>query len=125
MLLDTKLTSRHDLHDMLEHNNPGAIVLKFGANWCSPCKQIESYINAQWKRLPTDFVHFIKVDIDECIDIYAFLKAKRMISGIPTILVYYKGNVSIAPDDIISGTDTKKIKVFFDKIIENINNEAT
>ena len=40
--------SRSEFEELLRQN-PGKVVLKFGATWCGPCKVIEPLVN-QWCR---------------------------------------------------------------------------
>jgi thioredoxin-like negative regulator of GroEL len=96
----------------LLNNNTGLIILKFGAEWCGPCAKIKTLVNS----------HFIKqnehvicgdIDIDESFDVYAYLKSKKMVSGIPCILCYKKGNTTFIPDDSVSGTNENEINDFF------------
>ena len=114
----TEIESRDMLFTHLE-NNPGAIIIKFGAEWCSPCKQIEGFVRQIMDRLPNTIQPFI-IDVDECFNLYAFLKTKKMINGIPAILVYYKGNTSYIPDDFIAGTDKEQIMALFNRAISRV-----
>ena len=115
----TEIADRNAFFTLLD-NNPGAIIIKFGAEWCGPCKKIEGLVHQWMERLPAEIQPFI-VDIDECFDIYAFLKTKKMVNGIPAILVYYKGNISYIPDDFISGTVVDDINALFLRTIEYVN----
>jgi thioredoxin-like negative regulator of GroEL len=95
--------------------NPGIIVIKFGAEWCNPCKRIEEPLKHYISQL-SDQVLPVIVDVDESFEVYAYLKNKRMINGIPVILAYYKGNINYAPDDIHIGTDLNQLRDFFERI---------
>lgn len=107
-----------DLKSLLQ-TNPGLIFLKFEADWCAPCKKIKSHVLNWFKRLPPTAKGYV-IDIDESLEIYASLKTKRMISGIPSIVVYKKGNTGIIPDECISGADPAKIDVFFRTCLSNL-----
>ena len=96
-------------------DNPGVLLIKFGAEWCNPCKRIEEPLKHYISQLQ-DNVLPILVDVDESFEIYAFLKNKRMINGIPAILVYYKGNLNYIPDDIHSGADLNLLREFMDRV---------
>lgn len=96
--------------------NTGLIIIKFGADWCKPCKLIEDYVNEKFNSMP-DNVTCLKVDIDENLDLYAFLKSKKMVTGVPTILCYEKGNETYIPADAVSGTDNKELDGFFDRCL--------
>ena len=94
--------------------NPGVFIFKFGAEWCAPCKAIKKYIDDVSIALPNDNTVFIyNVDVDECFDLYAYLKQKKMVSGIPTLLAYKKGNAYFVPDASVSGTSESELNNFF------------
>ena len=101
-------------------NNQGVIIFKFGAEWCGPCKSIEPLLH-QWlnhPQLPQN-LDFYMVDIDESFDVYAFLKKKRQINGVPGIFAYYRGNTNYVPNDMIMGADQTKINDFFTRVYQN------
>jgi len=93
-------------------NNPGALIIKFGSDWCGPCKRVEPLINKWYSTLP-DTIQCAIIDIDDNFEIYGFLKSKRFVNGIPVILCYKKGNQSWIPDNVVSGADENQINIFF------------
>ena len=100
--------------------NPGVFVFKFGAEWCKPCQMIKKQINDISLVIPDNVMYIYNVDVDECFDVYAFLKQKKMISGIPTLLAYKKGNTYFVPDASISGTNENDINNFFNTCLKMI-----
>jgi len=94
--------------------NPGVLIIKFGADWCGPCKLIEKDVTNFMSLMP-DNVQCAIINVDDCTDVYSFLKSKKMINGIPAILVYYKGNTNVFPDDMVVGADINKIADLFNK----------
>ena len=107
----TEIRDRTHFSEILQLN-PGLFIIKFGANWCGPCKTIDPGIKSYFERLPNTIQTAI-IDIDKCTDVYSFLKSKRVVNGVPVLLCYIKGNVSHIPDDIIIGADKQKINDFF------------
>jgi thioredoxin 1 len=93
-------------------NNPGLIIAKFGAEWCGPCKKIEDMVLRCFSQMP-DNVQPVIIDVDESFELYAFLKSKKMVKAIPTILCYEKGNLSYVPNDAIVGADVDQVNLFF------------
>lgn len=107
----TKFETRNDFFQLLS-NNPGLIIVKFGAEWCGPCKLISPVLEGFFATSP-DNVVCADIDVDESFDIYAFMKSKKMVNGIPVILCYKKGNTTFIPDDSITGADPGQLHAFF------------
>ena len=104
------LTRKDFLHLLSVTNKP--VIMKFGATWCGPCRRIETQVQQGFNRYKDSAV-CINIDIDESIDLYAFLKSKRMVQGVPTLLGYKVGNGSFAPDMIVTGADSREVETFF------------
>ena len=85
---------------------------EIGSNMCGPCKKIAPVLEGFFATSP-DNVLCADIDVDECDDLYAMMKSKRMVNGIPVILCYKKGNTSYIPDDSVTGADPGKISAFF------------
>ena len=126
------LETREDLTFFLKNTPYEFVILKFYADWCKPCKQItpfvEKIMNEKAKKFESRGVKnkfiFVSVDVDECFDLYAFMKKQKMINGIPALFLYskkiYKQNDEkqmYIPQASISGTDETKISQVLDFII--------
>ena len=112
-------TGTRDVFLQLLKMNPGVFVFKFGAEWCKPCQMIKKHIDNVSLVLPANNTIFIySVDVDECFDLYAYLKQKKMVSGIPALLVYKKGNSYFVPDASISGTNESDLNNFFNTCLK-------
>ena len=105
---------------MLLQEIPGVLILKFGASWCEPCKIIENDVKTYFSEMPGN-VQCVNIDIDESVEIYGFLKTKKMVKGIPALLAYYEGNNNYIPDEFVNGTDKKELKYFFDTCLDPTN----
>jgi len=115
MKIEDELITRADLGKLLE-NNSGVLIIKFGAKWCGPCKNIEGLVHQYFEMMPNE-ISTIEVDIDDAFDIYGFLRSKKIVNGIPVILAYFKGNTHYTPDDMVVGVDPTKIKQFFSRCV--------
>jgi thiol:disulfide interchange protein len=115
------LTSIDNLNQFSKYlqENPGLIIIKFGATWCGPCKLVENQVHNWLNKMPETVQSFI-IDIDECFELYAFLKTKKMVNGIPVILCYDKGNLNYIPSDSIIGADKVGIDAFFQRCLAKV-----
>jgi thiol-disulfide isomerase/thioredoxin len=111
-------TGGRDVFMELLKTNPGVFIFKFGAEWCGPCKKIKKFVDKVSLVLPVNIMYIFSVDVDECFDLYAYLKQKKMVSGIPVMLAYKAGNTTYAPDASVSGTDETQLKHFFDTCLK-------
>ena len=82
----------------LQGKNPGLLILKFGADWCAPCHKIDKQVLSWFSKMP-DNVQTVSLDVDKSCSLYMHLKSKRMLNGIPGILMYKKGNLQHVFDD--------------------------
>jgi thiol-disulfide isomerase/thioredoxin len=126
-----ELETRDDLNTLLNTSKYQYIVLKFTADWCGPCKKIHNFVDTLLENKITtlnrdqkkDIFLFIEVNVDECVDLYAFLKKKKRINGIPSIFLYKKSvyttvdnEYKYIPQASISGTNENSIQRIFDMI---------
>jgi thiol-disulfide isomerase/thioredoxin len=99
--------------------NPGFIIVKFGATWCKPCQKIEAQVHNWMHSLPKNVTCYI-IDIDECFELYAHFKSKKMVNGIPTIMAWKKGNIHIAPDHVVASSKADEVDYFFNCCLKDI-----
>lgn len=112
---------RNSFFNQLLPNNPGLLILKFGAEWCKPCKLSKKQVYEYFNKMPENVLCY-DVDVDDSFDLYAFFKAKRMINGIPVIMTFKKGNTSFVPDLTVTGANSDSITQFFNDSINLLNN---
>ena len=95
----------------LQKMNPGLIIIKVGATWCKPCHAIKDIVHGFFATSP-DHVVCADIDVDESFDYYAFLKSRKVVNGIPAILVYTRDNQNFMPNLIHTGSDLKTLDKF-------------
>ena len=106
-----------DLQQLQTNAKNSLIVVKFGAEWCKPCKLIKPLCE-QWSATCPPHIIYADIDIDESMDLYMAFKNKKMVRGVPTILAF---NTSLSrdqwyiPDFSVEGGDVEAVKKFFDK----------
>ena len=85
------------------------VVVKFGADWCGPCKMVAPIL----EELEQDYagkVKFVTVDIDG-----TTIASKFNIRGVPTILFFKGGEVV----NTIVGAQTKgRLQLAVDSVLE-------
>lgn len=112
------IMSRQALLELLP-KNPGLIFIKFGAEWCAPCKKIENDLEEHFNNMPAN-VQCVILDIDECFDVYAYMKSKKMVKSIPSVICYQKGSNTYVPDDVYCGSDKNELDDFFKRCKEEL-----
>ena len=103
------------LHELQAKMTSQILIIKFGADWCGPCKKIAPNYIDFIKTAPSNII-FADIDIDESIDLYMSLKRNKMVSGIPVFFAYYgdvKRDKWFIQEDSIIGGDVKLVTEFF------------
>lgn len=121
---DGEINSMTELQELI-NANPGVLVIKMGATWCNPCKKIKDIAQQKMDELKTEFdanVTIIEIDIDDCFEVYASLKTKRIVSGIPAILCWFQDNVTLRPSDFINDSEPTEVEMLFDRCAKHMRN---
>jgi thiol-disulfide isomerase/thioredoxin len=108
-----------DLQQLQSNLKDCLIVVKFGAEWCGPCKVIKPTCEQLVKTLPPRIV-YADIDIDDNMDLYVAFKNKRMVRGVPTILAFDTNKHRdqwYIPDFSVEGGDINAVKLFFEKCL--------
>ena len=95
--------------------NTGILVLKFGAEWCGPCKTIWPLLEKHAERMPAN-VTILDIDVDDSFDLYAWMKSKKQVNGIPVLQAYYPGSSGLGANYSVTGADADKVEMFFDEV---------
>jgi len=121
---DGEINGMSELQEII-NANPGVLVIKMGATWCNPCKRIKDIAQQKMDELKTEFganVTIIEIDIDESFEVYATLKTKRIVSGIPAILCWFQDNVTLRPSDFINDSDPAEVGMLFERCSKHMRN---
>jgi putative thioredoxin len=112
----TAITARD--FQQLQGKAAGAlIVIKFGAEWCKPCKLIKSTWE-EWVQGCNANIIYADIDIDESMDLYMAFKSKKMIKGVPTIMAFdmrKSRDQWYIPDDSVIGGDIGAVSAFLQR----------
>jgi len=104
--------NRQDFYKELDQNNSILIVFVTGNN-CIPCERAKPLVQQKMK---TVSYKLIQLDRDKDADIYAALRSKKQIKGVPTLLAYEAGNYTLNADLSVSGANPTAIEEFFDQL---------
>lgn len=72
---------------VLESQRP--VVVKFGAEWCGPCRSMDAAMDQLQGRFPQ--ATFLKVDVDEKPDLFSEFRSGQ---GIPQVVLFRNGSVA-------------------------------
>ena len=72
--------------DFKENLTTGCWVVKYGAEWCKPCRKLESLLDSIHSQFPN--LKFVAVDGDEMPQIVV----AKEVSEYPTLVLYINGN---------------------------------
>ena len=72
--------------DIIKGDKP--VLVDFFAEWCGPCKTMKPILE-ELRQLMGDQVRILKIDVDK----NQAMASQLGISGVPTLMLYQKGNV--------------------------------
>ena len=103
----TQFSDRNEFKNLIE-NHEGVVIVKFGAEWCAPCKAIKDYVHEKYSKLPDNII-VAELDIDEDgnDDVFTYLKSPKL----PSFFSFVNGDKM----DIYIGTNRSELDAFFSK----------
>ena len=116
----SRIDSRQEFSTILQKMTQHLFIIKLGAKWCRPCKTIAPIVDAFFGSSPPT-VLCADIDVDESVDVYSFLKSKRMVNGIPAMVCYKKDNMTFIPDDSVTGAEPAALAAFFKRCNNHLN----
>jgi thiol-disulfide isomerase/thioredoxin len=99
------------------------LILKFGADWCGPCKTIAPAYATYMSQCPSNVI-CADIDIDENMDLFLALKKQKMVKGVPVFLAFFSGvkrDSWFIPDDSVIGADEVQVANFFKRCTSKAN----
>lgn len=95
------------------------LIIKFGAEWCGPCKKIAPSYQEFIKKCPVNII-CADINVDSNLDLYMGLKKAKMVQSIPVFLAFWGGikrDAWYIPDDSVIGSDEKTVGDFFNRCV--------
>jgi thioredoxin 1 len=95
---------RNKFKQFIEKNKDKKIILKFYADWCNPCKNINNTVNNMFNKIKDEKI-LVNINIDKLKNVKSYYK----INAVPTIMTFINGE----RDNIIMSGDKLEIEEFF------------
>ena len=99
------ITERNQLNTILR--NGQITIIKAGAEWCGPCKQIAPLVDELLEQMPQN-VKILHLDVDKGQNLSSFLR----INAVPTFISY----IGFEKTDILVGANEEGVRNFFNKV---------
>jgi thiol-disulfide isomerase/thioredoxin len=122
MVVSNQLVSTKVDFQNIVTSNHGVVVFKFSADWCAPCKKILPIVDSFKKTIEQkDNIIWYDIDVDDSIEIFGWLKTKRIVNGVPSIIAYFEENDTIYPNEFVLGANEKDLDILFKQLLEQTN----
>ena len=104
------LENREDFRELLKKER--AVIVKAGAGWCGPCKQITPYFDEYTESYLNNKFIVVKLDVDSGNDLASYLKIK----SIPQLFYYKDGYLQ----NTMIGSDENHLKKFMNGLLKDL-----
>ena len=94
--------ARDNFAELIQSETP--VLVDFSAEWCGPCKMMAPVLT-KLKEMVGDEVRIIKIDVDK----NPLTASTYHIQGVPTLMLFRKGEVLWRKSGVMSAEQIKQI----------------
>ena len=109
-------------------NKNQSLIIQFTATWCKPCKKLKPLCNQYYNSF-SDNVIIAVLDVDNNLDLYSYYKRKRLVSGLPSFLIFLGSTQDrmnwYVPDFNITGPNNTNLIQLFTKVKKQEQTQQT
>jgi thioredoxin 1 len=95
-------SAKETLNDIIKGDKP--VLIDFFAEWCGPCKMMKPILE-ELRNAMGDRIRILKIDIDKNPAITSSLG----ISGVPTIILYQKGQMLWRQSGVVNAKQLQSV----------------
>ena len=93
-------------YDALLRSELSGVVIHFGASWCSPCAELNAYLEETWVKPLSGKVSFLYVDAEK----FEELCEKEGVDSVPHVLFFRRSSAGQEKVAEVSGARVKEIE---------------
>ncbi len=93
---------KESFSDIIKGEKP--VLVDFHAEWCGPCKMMKPILE-ELRKLVGDSIRILKIDVDK----NANLAGSLNVSGVPTLILYKKGQILWRQSGVVQAKELQNI----------------
>lgn len=95
-------STKETFSDIIKGDKP--VLVDFHAEWCGPCKMMKPILD-ELRSMMGDSIRILKIDVDK----NANLAGSLNVSGVPTLILYKKGQIIWRQSGVVQAKELQRI----------------